>query len=101
MRPCVWNKVLGHPISILVSNFFFSPVTEVSGIHDVKLYTYKELRIATDDFSDANKIGEGGFGSVHKVPSRLIILRCVLNFFSSLWFWISPPTTILWMAGTA
>ncbi|KAB2636811.1 serine/threonine-protein kinase [Pyrus ussuriensis x Pyrus communis] len=39
---------------------------EVSGIHNVKLFTYKELRIATEDFSPANKIGEGGFGSVYK-----------------------------------
>ncbi|CAN6545488.1 unnamed protein product [Malus baccata var. baccata] len=39
---------------------------EVSGIHNVKLFTYKELRIATEDFNPANKIGEGGFGSVYK-----------------------------------
>ncbi|KAI4333360.1 hypothetical protein L6164_018185 [Bauhinia variegata] len=39
---------------------------EVSGIQNVKLYTYKALRIATEDFSPANKIGEGGFGSVYK-----------------------------------
>ncbi|KAJ0101936.1 hypothetical protein Patl1_05085 [Pistacia atlantica] len=39
---------------------------ELSGIHNAKLYTYKELRIATEDFSPANKIGEGGFGSVYK-----------------------------------
>ncbi|EXB42561.1 putative LRR receptor-like serine/threonine-protein kinase [Morus notabilis] len=39
---------------------------EVCGIHDVKLYTYKELRIATEEFSPDNKIGEGGFGSVFK-----------------------------------
>ncbi|KAJ7948892.1 Receptor-like kinase [Quillaja saponaria] len=39
---------------------------EVSGIHDVKFYTYKELRVATEDFIDSNKIGEGGFGSVYK-----------------------------------
>ncbi|KAG5000487.1 hypothetical protein JHK87_021559 [Glycine soja] len=36
------------------------------GIHNVKLYSYKELRNATEDFSPANKIGEGGFGSVYK-----------------------------------
>lgn len=47
-------------------------VTEVSGIHNVKLFTYKELRIATEDFSPANKIGEGGFGSVYKVNSDLL-----------------------------
>lgn len=39
---------------------------EVSGIQDVRLYTYKEIRNATEDFSPANKIGEGGFGSVYK-----------------------------------
>ncbi|CAK8534796.1 unnamed protein product [Lathyrus sativus] len=38
---------------------------DISGIHNVKIYTYKELRKATDDFSQANKIGEGGFGSVY------------------------------------
>ncbi|TKY49337.1 LRR receptor serine/threonine-protein kinase [Spatholobus suberectus] len=36
------------------------------GIHNVKIYTYKQLRNATEDFSPANKIGEGGFGSVYK-----------------------------------
>ncbi|GAV64477.1 Pkinase_Tyr domain-containing protein [Cephalotus follicularis] len=29
-------------------------------------FTYKELAIATDGFSDANLIGQGGFGYVHK-----------------------------------
>ena len=46
-------------------------LTELSGIHKTKLYTYKELRIATDDFSPINKIGEGGFGSVYKVTAHL------------------------------
>lgn len=40
---------------------------ELSGVTNVNLYSYKELRIATNDFSPANKIGEGGFGSVFKV----------------------------------
>ncbi|PQM41006.1 putative serine/threonine-protein kinase [Prunus yedoensis var. nudiflora] len=39
---------------------------QLSGIPDVKQYTYKEMKIATEDFSPANKIGEGGFGSVYK-----------------------------------
>ncbi|XP_051135023.1 cold-responsive protein kinase 1-like [Andrographis paniculata] len=39
---------------------------ELSGVPNVNLYSYKELRIATNDFSPANKIGEGGFGSVFK-----------------------------------
>ncbi|XP_028051350.1 cold-responsive protein kinase 1-like isoform X1 [Camellia sinensis] len=39
---------------------------EVSGVQNVKLYTYKELSIATENFRPTNKIGEGGFGSVYK-----------------------------------
>ncbi|KAI5571868.1 hypothetical protein POPTR_011G142100v4 [Populus trichocarpa] len=39
---------------------------DLSHVHNVKCYSYKELRNATEDFSTANKIGEGGFGSVYK-----------------------------------
>ncbi|XP_010694850.2 cold-responsive protein kinase 1 [Beta vulgaris subsp. vulgaris] len=39
---------------------------EFTAIQNIKLYSYKELRAATDDFSPSNKIGEGGFGSVYK-----------------------------------
>ncbi|XP_050247743.1 cold-responsive protein kinase 1-like [Quercus robur] len=38
----------------------------LSDIKNINLYSYKELRVATEDFSPANKIGEGGFGSVYK-----------------------------------
>ncbi|CAI9757070.1 unnamed protein product [Fraxinus pennsylvanica] len=33
---------------------------------NVKLYSYKELQLATENFNPRNKIGEGGFGSVYK-----------------------------------
>ncbi|CAM0902852.1 unnamed protein product [Alopecurus aequalis] len=36
------------------------------GVHSVKVFSYNELRKATHDFSGANKIGEGGFGSVYR-----------------------------------
>ncbi|XP_050369585.1 cold-responsive protein kinase 1-like [Argentina anserina] len=38
----------------------------VSHISNVKLYTYKELQNATENFSEVKKIGQGGFGSVYK-----------------------------------
>ncbi|KAM1376758.1 hypothetical protein PS1_038742 [Malus domestica] len=41
-------------------------VKEISAIYDVNIYAYKELRNATENFGPANKIGEGGFGSVYK-----------------------------------
>lgn len=30
------------------------------------MYTYKELEIATNNFSEENKIGSGGYGDVYK-----------------------------------
>ncbi|KAH0913088.1 hypothetical protein HID58_036409 [Brassica napus] len=39
---------------------------ELSVTEKVKIYKYKEIRQATDDFNALNKIGEGGFGSVYK-----------------------------------
>ncbi|RVW87194.1 Cysteine-rich receptor-like protein kinase 25 [Vitis vinifera] len=29
-------------------------------------FQFSAIRVATDNFSDANKLGEGGFGSVYK-----------------------------------
>jgi len=41
--------------------------TEVSWAQNTCSYTYRELQMATDNFNPANKVGEGGFGSVYKV----------------------------------
>lgn len=39
---------------------------EILDVQNIKRYSYKELRRATGEFSAANKVGEGGFGSVYK-----------------------------------
>ncbi|KAJ4975293.1 hypothetical protein NE237_000399 [Protea cynaroides] len=41
------------------------------------LFNFDTIKVATDNFSDANKIGEGGFGVVYKVPSLCITVRYV------------------------
>lgn len=43
---------------------------DISGIQNTKLFTYKELRLATGNFHRSNKIGEGGFGVVYKGTFR-------------------------------
>ncbi|GAB2231029.1 hypothetical protein Droror1_Dr00027316 [Drosera rotundifolia] len=41
-------------------------VLDVSGVDNIKLFSYNEIRTATSNFNPANKIGEGGYGSVYK-----------------------------------
>ena len=48
-------------------------------MQNVTLYSYKELTIATNGFSKANKIGEGGFGSVYKVKEACLIFFIALG----------------------
>lgn len=45
---------------------------------DAPLVDFKSVRSATGDFSDANKLGEGGFGSVYKVSTINLDLRSLL-----------------------
>jgi len=47
--------------------YIYIYVLAVPGGSKVKIFSYREMRKATHDFSGANKIGEGGFGSVFRV----------------------------------
>ncbi|XP_048323247.1 PTI1-like tyrosine-protein kinase At3g15890 [Ziziphus jujuba] len=42
-----------------------TPIGGVNGSTPWRIFTYKELQSATNGFSDDNKLGEGGFGSVY------------------------------------
>jgi hypothetical protein len=44
---------------------------------ELPLFSYESVSAATDNFSAANKLGEGGFGPVYKVR-HLIFLMNVL-----------------------
>jgi hypothetical protein len=41
-------------------------VDEISSVESLQL-DFVTIKIATDNFSDANKLGQGGFGAVYKV----------------------------------
>jgi hypothetical protein len=39
---------------------------EISCVESLK-FNFDTIRVATDNFSEANKLGQGGFGAVYKV----------------------------------
>ncbi|CAO2824267.1 unnamed protein product [Amaranthus hypochondriacus] len=47
-----------------VSDEEYKPSTP--NVEGFRVFSYKELKIATSDFKSSNKIGEGSFGSVYK-----------------------------------
>ena len=58
----------------------FEPLEETEGAESLQ-YSFETIRIATDDFSAANKLGQGGFGPVYRVSliKRLILyLACIV-----------------------
>ncbi|KAM0063387.1 putative protein kinase RLK-Pelle-DLSV family [Helianthus debilis subsp. tardiflorus] len=58
---------------------------ELLDVENMRAYTYKDLRVATQDFSPENKIGQGGFGSVYKgaLKDGLLVAIKVLSASSS------------------
>ena len=44
-------------------------------LENVYQYSYGELKTATKGFSIANKIGEGGFGSVYRVMLLILLFK--------------------------
>ncbi len=45
----------------------FEVVDEISSTTESLQFDFPTIRVATDNFSDANKLGQGGFGVVYKV----------------------------------
>lgn len=57
---------------------------------NIKAFSYKEIRTATDNFHPKNKIGRGGFGTVYKVSVNSLTesVTAVISYFCSKMFLI-------------
>lgn len=52
-------------VHTLICNFF-SDEDEIKRLESLQ-FDFRTLRAATEDFCDASKLGQGGFGAVYKV----------------------------------
>lgn len=59
---------------ILVPNY--GDIDEIRTAESLQ-YSFGILKEATDDFSESNKLGQGGFGLVYKVSKQYITRRLV------------------------
>ena len=57
-------------------------VDEIGSVESLQ-FNFDTIRVATDDFSEANKLGQGGFGAVYKVTLYNIMQKLYsVNFFN-------------------
>ncbi|KAJ8528312.1 hypothetical protein K7X08_022004 [Anisodus acutangulus] len=63
----IWRKAKATALLLLNQTANRSKRRKIDKMsHEVQLYNFESLAIATDNFSPENKLGEGGFGPVYK-----------------------------------
>lgn len=49
--------------------------------HELLLFSFSSIEIATDYFSEVNKLGQGGFGPVYKIA---LDFKWLIDFFNNI-----------------
>lgn len=70
----MWVREITLEYMILIESYLFWTIASVKGTDD---YNYKHLQLATNNFSEENIIGKGGFGEVFKV---IILVKIIFEW---------------------
>ena len=68
------QNALLHELAIRPTGVEITQDGELVGPENLHFMNLSTIRTATDDFSDSNKLGRGGFGTVYKVTTQLLSL---------------------------
>ncbi|KAJ6829507.1 putative receptor-like protein kinase [Iris pallida] len=63
---CIICLLRRRPSKTIVLGRGIANLEDITSGHESLLFDFSVLRTATDDFSDSNKLGQGGFGAVYK-----------------------------------
>ena len=63
---CCISNYVALQIKALIKCYSGQAVEQIGSAESLQ-FDFETIKIATDDFSDANKLGRGGFGVVYKV----------------------------------
>ena len=65
---------LYHLKIYILTCFSCEAVDEITSVESLQ-FEFSTIRAATDNSSDANKLGKGGFGAVYRVGSHFDIIK--------------------------
>ena len=62
----------------MLTCLIFEAVDEIENAESLQ-FAFNTIRDATEDFSEKNRLGQGGFGAVYKVVKDILLLLHIIN----------------------